>query len=515
PLADADTDIDRPAGVSPAAEETVALTAPGTRSSASLSAAELREVGPYDITGELGMGGMGVVFLGRHRLLAGGLAAIKMIRRGGEASDEERRRFSTEAKAAAQLRHENIVPIYEIGTHRAGGEDVPFVAFEYVGGGSLAQKINGTPLPARQAAEVLLPLAEAMHHAHQQGIVHRDLKPANVLLTPEGKPKITDFGLAKRLEDAAGPTQTGAVMGTPSYMAPEQASGRTHEVGPAADVYALGAILYECLTGRPPFKADTVLNTLRQVTIADPVPARALNSAAPRDLETICLKCLHKAPARRYASAGDLADDLRRFLAGEPIRARPVSAWERAAKWVRRRPAAAALLAMGGLMLVAGVVAWGLFTARLKDEKDRADEQRAKADRNAAEARRETDEAKRQAARAERILGIAAGSLDQFATSLRAAKQEEMNTGNTGSVLFSLACTYARASGALQEEKDLPLKDRQRLADQYARGAVKLLICAEQVGYFKKPSNRDQLTKNTDLNPLRSRSDFRSFVASV
>jgi WD40 repeat protein len=304
----------------------------------------------YEILSELGRGGMGVVYQARQVQL-NRLVALKMILSGGHAGEEERTRFRVEAEAVARLQHPGIVQIYEIGE----SEGRPFFSLEFVEGGNLDRKIAGTPLAARQAATLIETLARAVHAAHQKGIVHRDLKPANVLLTADGTPKITDFGLAKYLDSERGQTQSGAILGTPSYMAPEQASGRGKAVGPATDVYALGAILYECLTGRPPFKAETPLDTLMQVMSEEPLPPSRLQPKVPRDLEPICLKCLEKAPARRYGSALALAEDLRCWLAGEPTQARPVGTWGRLAKWARRRPAVAGLLAA-----VVGVAAVGL-----------------------------------------------------------------------------------------------------------------------------------------------------------
>jgi WD40 repeat protein len=325
----------------------------------------------YEIVGELGRGGMGVVYEARHLALDRPVA-LKMIRSGADAGEEELARFRTEAEAAARLQHPNIVQIHEVGEHQG----LPYVALEFCPGGSLEKKLNGTPLPPQPAAQLAETLARAMHVAHGKGIVHRDLKPANVLLVaserPEAvaladgageaeryDPKITDFGLAKRLDVDVGQTQTGAILGTPSYMAPEQACGKSKEIGPAADVYALGATLYELLTGRPPFKAATPLDTILQVIGEDPVPPRTLQPKLPRDLETVCLKCLQKEPSRRYGSAQELADDLRRFQEGKPILARPVGRLEKAAKWARRRPAAAALVAvssLGSLLITTGLV---------------------------------------------------------------------------------------------------------------------------------------------------------------
>jgi tRNA A-37 threonylcarbamoyl transferase component Bud32 len=324
-------------------------------------------VGDFDLLEEVGRGGMGVVYRARHTKLDR-VVALKMIRRGQD--EAELARFRVEAEAIARLQHPNIVQVFEVGEH-AG---VPFCALEYCAGGSLAERLRGTTLLPAEAAAVVAALAEAMQAAHRQNVIHRDLKPANVLLaggdavTPLGRliPKVTDFGLARKLDDP-GLTQSGVILGTPSYMAPEQARGDSKAVGPPADVYALGAVLYECLTGRPPFRAATTLDTLAQVLDAEPVPPRQLNPALPRDLETICLKCLRKEPQRRYPDAAALADDLRRFLQGEPIRARPVGHLERAAKWVRRNPAVAASLTSVVLVLVTATVVSLSFWAAASD----------------------------------------------------------------------------------------------------------------------------------------------------
>jgi tRNA A-37 threonylcarbamoyl transferase component Bud32 len=328
----------------------------------------------HEIHDELGRGGMGVVYKARH-LKLGRLVALKMILAGAHAGPADLARFRTEAEAVARLQHPNIVQVFEVGEH--GG--LPYFSLEFCGGGSLEKKLAGTPLPAREAAALLEVLARAVQAAHDKGVIHRDLKPANVLLADDGTPKITDFGLAKKL-DEAGQTASGAIMGTPSYMAPEQAGGKSLEIGPPADLYALGAILYECLTGRPPFKAATALDTMLQVVSDDPVPPTQLQSQTPRDLETICLKCLAKEPRRRYHSATELADDLRRFLAGEPIVARPVGRFERGAKWVRRNPVVAALLVavLVALAFGSGGIYWKYLDA--KEQADNARKQKEIAD---------------------------------------------------------------------------------------------------------------------------------------
>jgi serine/threonine protein kinase len=298
-------------------------------------------VAGYEIVGELGRGGMGVVYKARQRDPKR-LVALKMILVGEHAGAEEVARFRTEAEAVARLQHPNIVQVYAIG--EAAGR--PYLALEFVDGGSLAEQLRGRRWPCRKAARLVETLARAMHHAHWRGIIHRDLKPSNVLLTREGTPKITDFGLAKRLDASVGQTPSNAVLGTPSYMAPEQAGGQSKRVGPAADVYALGVILYELLTGQPPFKAETPLNTIMQVVGQEPVAPRRLRPKVPANLETICLKCLRKEPAERYATAQELAADLRRYLKEEPVVARPTSTWGGAFKWIRDNPAGAILIAV-------------------------------------------------------------------------------------------------------------------------------------------------------------------------
>jgi serine/threonine-protein kinase len=288
----------------------------------------------YEIVRELGRGGMGVVYLARQAEL-NRLVALKMILSGSHAGSEERLRFRSEAISAARLQHPNIVQVYGVGEH----EGKPFVSLEYVEGGALDDRLRQGAMTPQEAATLIASLARAMNHAHDHGIIHRDLKPGNVLLAADGTPKITDFGLAKQLSDSAIKTGTGAIMGTPSYMPPEQASGKSGEIGPASDVYALGAILYECLTGKPPFQADTALDTIMKLTMEEVVPPRRLAPKCPRNLETICLKCLEKSPRNRYASARELAEDLDRFLNDEPILARPIGPLGRFSRWCSRQPA--------------------------------------------------------------------------------------------------------------------------------------------------------------------------------
>ncbi|HZU38940.1 MAG TPA: protein kinase [Gemmataceae bacterium] len=315
-----------------------------------------RRFGNYELLEKIGQGGMGVVYKARQHGLDR-VVALKMLRGGEYAEEQERRCFLGEARAVALLQHPNIVPIYDVGEVNG----LPFCSLEYVEGRSLADCLNGTPWEPRSAASLVETLARAVAHAHGRAIVHRDLKPANVLLagaamTPPARcaPKIADFGLAKRL-DATSQSRSGHVVGTPSYMAPEAAEPRLGTIGPATDVYGLGAVLYELLTGRPPFRADSLLETFRQVVQEEPAPPRVLNPAVPRDLETICLKCLHKEPAGRYASAEALADDLRRFIHGEPVAARPVGRVSRLWRWSRRNPALAGALTAVILAVAAGL----------------------------------------------------------------------------------------------------------------------------------------------------------------
>ena len=321
------------------------------------SAADAARIPGYEIIGELGRGGMGVVHKARQ-LGLNRLVALKMILAGPNARPADLARFRREAEAVARLHHANIVQIHDIG--EANG--VAYFALELVEHGSLAQRLRGDPQPIASTVKLVETLAGAIHFAHQRGVVHRDLKPANILLAAAGAdeepapapaaeplatavPKISDFGLAKRLDEQTASLQTSEIVGTPSYMAPEQASGRTHQIGPATDVYALGAVLYEMLTGRPPFKGATTLDTVLQVLHEEPVRPSGLRPNLPRDLEIICLKCLNKEPWRRYASAAALADDLQRFRKGKPILARPTGVLERGWKWAQRAPLTAALLA--------------------------------------------------------------------------------------------------------------------------------------------------------------------------
>jgi eukaryotic-like serine/threonine-protein kinase len=360
----------------PSSGATPPLTRPGA------DEAGIPDVPGFEILAELGRGGMGVVYKALQKSLHR-IVALKMVRYGARAGPETIRRFRIEAESVARLQHPNIVQIHEIGEH----DGCPFLALEYLEGGSLAGRIAQGPLPAAEAARLVEVLARAVGALHERGIVHRDLKPANVLLAADGTPKIADFGLVKHLDGETAHTESGALLGTPAYMAPEQAAGLVGQVGPAADVWALGAVLYELLTGRPPFVADNDLDLLISIRTEDPVPPGRLRPRLPRDLEVICLKCLEKKPADRYATATDLADDLHRFLGGEPIRARPPSALRRASAWVRRHPATATFLAATLLLIATVIGGLAMHTARLDQALTDTQEERSRAVRHERRAR--------------------------------------------------------------------------------------------------------------------------------
>jgi eukaryotic-like serine/threonine-protein kinase len=420
---------------------------------------------------------MGVVYKARHLKLKR-IVALKMILSGELATAQETRRFRTEAETIARIQHPNIIQIFEIGEYQGR----TFISLEYCGGGSLEDLLRGTPLPALDSARLLLALADAIEHAHQCGVIHRDLKPSNILLqdyslqtapgpvgpaTPRAKrgasssaawpalqaaakptaaPKITDFGIAKRVDDV-GQTNPGAIIGSPSHMSPEQAGGK--EVGRLCDVYSLGATLYECLTGRPPFRAATILETLKQVQQEEPVPPRHLQKKMPRDIETICLKCLQKEPARRYGSAEALRRDLQRFVDGQPIRARPASWVEKSWRWCRRNPVVAGLSALVVVLLLAGMVAGTIALVVINQARQRADDNATRE----AEAR----------AMAERA---AEESLDQLTRLYIATGTRFLDANDWASAL----CWYVHAWRSDQPDPDREINHRLRLASVLSAG---------------------------------------------
>ncbi len=300
-----------------------------------------RDFGRYELLSEVGRGGMGVIYRARQKVL-GSVVALKMIRSSQLASQDEVRRFYQEARAAAGLRHPNIVSVHDVG--EVGGQH--FLTMDFVDGGSLADRLREGPLDPEPAAEMLLCVAQAVQYLHDHQIIHRDLKPSNIVLDQDGVPFVTDFGLAKVFEADSQDTASGTILGTPSYMAPEQAAGRLAQVSPRSDVYSLGAILYEMLTGRPPFSAENPLDTVLQVLESEPVAPTRLVSSVPSDLEELCLRCLEKEPEARFASASELASELQRYLQGEPVAARTTSLGRRCRRWARREPALVSRLAV-------------------------------------------------------------------------------------------------------------------------------------------------------------------------
>jgi tetratricopeptide (TPR) repeat protein len=370
----------------------------------------------YQILGELGRGGMGVVYLARKAVL-NRQCALKMVLASAHASREAIDRFLNEARSVAELDHPNVVSVYHVGQH----DGLTYLELEYAEGGSLDKSLDGTPWQPRLGADLIEPLARAMEVAHRRGIVHRDLKPANILLDAEGTPKIADFGLAKLHKAGIGLTQTDSVLGSPSYMAPEQAKGRSRDAGPEADIYSLGAILYELLTGRPPFRGLSVLETLEQVKSTEPVRPSLLVAGMSRDIETITLKCLEKEPRKRYGSAMALADDLRRFLENRPIAARPVGRVERAVRWSRRNPWVAGFLAVFAIgATTAGVLAYvATQSARAAELAEAA-------------TRREWVRAEQETIRAKQSESDARAVLDFFQNKVLAAARPKEQAGGLG-----------------------------------------------------------------------------------
>jgi serine/threonine-protein kinase len=407
-------------------------------SNASADSSYDRMVAGYRILGELGRGGMGVVYKARQ-LGLNRLVALKMILAANHADERQRARFHTEAEAVARLQHPNIVQIHEVGEQ----EGLPYFSLEFVDGEPLDKKIAGIPQAPREAAQMIETLARAMHFAHQRGIVHRDLKPANILMTRDGVPKISDFGLAKRLEEGgSSQTKSGSIIGTPSYMAPEQARGDIRSVGPLSDLYALGAILYELLTGRPPFQGANAMDTVTRVTRDEPVPPARVQPKTPLDLETICLKCLQKEPARRFADCFEVAEDLHRFLAGEPILARPVGHIERLSRWCRRNPTlAAATAAILLLLLVVSVGStWAAFAIRAQKELAEQNALQARASEIIAQQRKATAEENEQKARTSEKL---------------AEDQAELALNTLGLLINRVQSQLGKQPGAQQLKREL------------------------------------------------------------
>jgi serine/threonine protein kinase len=506
----------------------------------------------YEILEVLGRGAMGVVYKARHRNLKR-MVALKMILAGDQANDLERDRFRVEAEAAAQLQHANIVQVYEVGEQNG----CSFLSLEYVNGGSLKERLRGTPQPVQAAAELVQVLAQAMDYAHRKGIVHRDLKPANVMLmqtgpsgprtlsTPSsggrgwggswlsqpgasestltatplvdqlyGIPKIADFGLAKQLEGDSSQTRSGTILGTPSYMAPEQAAGRSKDVGPLADQHALGAVLYELLTGRPPFHGATMLETLEQVRFQEPVPPSRLQPKVPRDLENICLKCLQKEPSKRYPHASALAEDLHRFIRGEPILARPVSAPERVLRWCRRNPRVATLtgsvIALGIALLFGSIYYNVMLTEETKEkEKQRkfADEQAQLAKKNEAIAKEQRDRADESAKVAKEQRKLALTTLGSLITTVQNELKKEPRTQNLRRKVLEIAMKDLQAVAKNLDVK-ISLKDSSLAAAHRQMGQIFLKL-------GKTSEARDQYQKSDEIYAAMAQQDPSSAEAKA
>ena len=373
------------------------------------SGARVPYFGDYELVEEIARGGMGVVWKARQASL-NRIVAVKMILSGRLAGEAEVKRFRTEAEAAAKLQHPNIVAIHEVDEH----EGQHYFSMDFVEGQSLAEMVFHRPLLPEQAAKYLLAIAEAIHYAHEKGVLHRDLKPSNVLVDHADQPRVTDFGLAKLVQSDSGVTHSGAVMGSPSYMSPEQASGKTREIGPATDIYSLGAILYELITGRPPFRAATPLDTMKMVVESETAAPKWVNPAVPADLETICLKCLEKDPRRRYESAKALADDLDRFLKHEPIQARPATRLYRVEKWIKRKPAQAALVGVIALALLALAFGGWRYAVSLR--------------KSGIEINERLRQTLIEQSRAERLLGHREAALQRITEAAKIRRTEELRT---------------------------------------------------------------------------------------
>jgi tetratricopeptide (TPR) repeat protein/tRNA A-37 threonylcarbamoyl transferase component Bud32 len=410
------------------AEPTAAFGPPTAEPGAAQAAADVREpggdgrlqprdrvryIGDYEVLSVLGQGGMGVVYKARQ-LSLNRVVALKMIRNAEFASPEQLRRFQNEAEAVATLDHPGIVPVYEVGQHG----DQRYFSMKMIEGSGLDRQLRDFAARPREGARLVAEMAEAVDHAHRRGILHRDLKPANILVDAQSHPHVTDFGLAKNIEGQDGLTVSGSIMGTPAYMAPEQALGRISQITTATDIYGLGAILYAALTGQAPFGADSVLETLEQVRQRPPEPPGRRRAGVPRDLEVICLKCLEKDPGRRYASASDLAADLKRWIHGEPIRARPVGRAVRTWMWAKRNPAPASLaLALLGATSV-GVVGITAQWREAVDQRNQAIRARKAAEENetaALKAKDEADDARKKAITSEQVAVAERGRAEQNA----------------------------------------------------------------------------------------------------
>ena len=505
-------------GLGPVGPDGVASTLPADGTESRNGTGARPDIAGYEPLVLVGEGGMGSVYRTRQLGLQRAVA-VKMIRAGRHARADQLARFSAEAEAVARLRHPNIVQIYEVGEWQGQ----PYFSMEYVAEGNLAQRLARGLIPPREVAEMVRALADAVQHAHAHGVIHRDLKPANILLrrvvTPgQGgesfEPLVSDFGLAKFL-DEEGTTRTGTVLGTPQYLAPEQVEGRAGEVGPATDVHALGGILYEMLAGRPPYLGTSTLEIIDQVRGTDPVPPSRTQPRVPAELEVICLKCLAKEPGRRYATAADLADDIGRYLRGEPIRARRTPAWRRAIRWARREPWLAGLATLSAVAVLALLAVWVNFTQQLRSAAARLQEERDEAGRLqvlAEEGRRAADAEK---GRAETLLFRCMSAIDEHARATEQSREMKVRTGDPGSIPYVVARVYAASAKVYRGDAQLSDADRDRFGERYAVKAVELLGQAAAHGYFESDANRAKFLADPDLAVLHDRADFRAMLTRL
>ncbi len=467
----------------------------------------------YEIIATLGRGAMGAVYMARHVQLDR-IVALKMVLAGERALASDRAQFLSEARAVAQLAHPNILQIYEVGER----DGQPYFSLEFLEGGTLQEKLEKYSMPPRESAQLIETLARALHYAHQKGILHRDIKPANVLMTTDGAPKFADFGLALRLDRNEAHNPRDRIVGTPMYMSPEQASGSS-DIGPATDIYALGATMYEMIVGRPPFRGSTIMDTLKMVKTIEPVPPRQLQPNVPADLQTICLKCLHKDPAQRYKTAEAFANDLRNYLEGRPIDARPASTWEKTWKWSRRNPAAASLIAVSCVGLLTLAIGGAAFAVQ---ENQRAEEQSKL--RQVAEVQEKIAKDERKKAEQQRELALKRGkeALDNFNSAQAAVEvlvgvarnrmTNEKHMETVGRELLEKALEFY--DGFLAKQPDDPA-----MRVQVARAQVLAGDLHEKLGHYEQADqtyNRAEKSYRALLNEFPDKSStYRRDLAGV